>query len=78
MQIKELKNFRKHNDLTQPALAELIGVSPFTVKKWEQGQRALPGWLPKMIKLLEGPTNWAIHVPGKSFNAAPIIDEVHE
>jgi transcriptional regulator with XRE-family HTH domain len=38
MQGEELKNIRKRLKLTQGQLAELVGVTPNTVARWERGE----------------------------------------
>ena len=35
--IKNLKNYRKQNNLTQDDLAEMLGYSQKNIAKWEQG-----------------------------------------
>lgn len=39
---QRLREARKNSKLTQEGLAELIGVSKFTIKRWERGQGSLP------------------------------------
>ena len=41
----ELQAWRKQADLTQAALAELLGVDAMTVSRWERGKRAIPPFL---------------------------------
>jgi len=46
-----IRKAREHNNLTQKALAELLGVQPQTVWRWEKGERA--PWTSQIIKLAE-------------------------
>ena len=46
-QVKEARNLK---GLTQEQFAELIGVSVFAVRKWEQGQRKPNGAAAKTIE----------------------------
>lgn len=47
-----LKNLRVKHELTQTALAELLGVHWNTVAKWEQGVRNIPEPMAKLITLM--------------------------
>jgi len=50
----ELKKWRTSRHLTQTQAAELVGAGSYrTWQDWERGQRTMPGWLPKMLKLLD-------------------------
>ena len=39
--------------LSQRRLAGLLGVGQQTVNNWCMGHRPIPGWLPRMLELLE-------------------------
>ncbi len=41
----ELKKWREKHHLSQPALAELLGVHKMTVWSWEHGRQEIPGFL---------------------------------
>lgn len=47
----ELKEFRKHHNLTQNDLADIAGVGIGTVQSWEQGYRNVSQ---SALKLIEG------------------------
>lgn len=47
-----VKNFRKENNLTQVALANIIGVTKKTIEKWEQGANNVNGSSAVLLKLL--------------------------
>lgn len=49
----ELQDARARLGLTQPALAELLGVHPLTVSQWETERRAIPAFLHLALKQLE-------------------------
>ena len=50
---KELKSWREKWQLTQEALAKLLGVHRVTVAKWESATRVIPPLLPLALKTLE-------------------------
>lgn len=47
-----VKSFRKNNNLTQSALANIAGVSKKTIEKWEQGANKVNGSSAVLLKLL--------------------------
>ena len=47
-----VKFFRKNNNLTQNALANIIGVTKKTIEKWEQGTNNINGSSAVLLKLL--------------------------
>lgn len=47
-----VKSFRKENNLTQAALANIIGVTKKTIEKWEQGVNKVGGSSAVLLKLL--------------------------
>ena len=49
---KFVKQFRKDNELTQVALANLMGVKKKTVEKWEQGINPVSGSSAVLFTLL--------------------------
>ncbi len=50
---EDVKNFRRNNDLTQVALANILGVKKKTVEKWEQGKNKINGSSAVLITLLK-------------------------
>ena len=44
---QRLKKIRKKHGLSQKAMAELIGVSPGAVCRWEKGEREISDWVMK-------------------------------
>lgn len=50
---KELIEWRKRHDLTQKALADMLGVRNMTVYRWECGMRSIPPLLPLALEALE-------------------------
>ena len=46
------KEFRKNNQLTQVALANILGVTKKTIEKWEQGVNNINGSSAVLLKLL--------------------------
>jgi transcriptional regulator with XRE-family HTH domain len=53
MDVNELKEWRRNQNLTQGALADLLGVHRVTIAKWEAGDRGIPPFLPLALKALE-------------------------
>lgn len=53
MTAQELKDIRKRLKLTQKALAEKIGASIYTVRKWEGGQLNISRMAETAIRNLE-------------------------
>jgi DNA-binding transcriptional regulator YiaG len=50
----ELKAWRTSRHITQAQAAELVGAGSYrTWQDWERGQRPMPKWLLKMLKLLD-------------------------
>lgn len=50
---QELKAWRQKWQLTQEALAGLLGVHRVTIAKWEAGDRGIPPFLHLALKALE-------------------------
>jgi len=50
---EDVAEIRKEHHLSQVALASLFGVSPATVRSWEQGKRRIQGPSKKLLSLLE-------------------------
>lgn len=48
----DVKSFRKKNDLTQVALANIFGVTKKTIEKWEQGVNKIGGSSAVLLTLL--------------------------
>ena len=57
---QRLKKIRKKHGLSQKAVAELIGVSPGAVCRWEKGEREISDWAMKAYSA-------AFHVPETYF-----------
>lgn len=57
---QRLKKIRKKHGLSQKAMAELIGVSPGAVCRWEKGEREISDWVMKAYSV-------AFHVPETYF-----------
>jgi DNA-binding transcriptional regulator YiaG len=51
--IQDAKAARKAVNLSQPAFAQALGVSPATVRSWEQGQRRPDGVASLVLKALK-------------------------
>jgi len=50
----ELKQWRTSRHLTQSKAAALVGAGSYrTWQNWELGERPVPVWMPKMLKLLD-------------------------
>lgn len=47
-----LRTARRGLGLTQEALAATLGVSVRAVQSWEQGQRPVPGWVPRFLECI--------------------------
>lgn len=41
----ELRAWRAAHDLSQPALAALLGIHEMTLSRWERGEREIPPYL---------------------------------
>ena len=52
-----VKEFRKNNQLTQVALANILGVTKKTIEKWEQGVNNINGSSAVLLKLLNDNPN---------------------
>jgi len=50
---EELRAWRLKHDLSQAELAYLLGVRQNTISRWEQGKRAVPLYLPLLLRFLE-------------------------
>ena len=49
----ELKRWRQRNRYTQSQLAEVLGVIPISVSRWERGEREPPSFLHLALSYLE-------------------------
>ena len=50
---EKIRNCRRKMDLTQPELADLVGVSPMTVRRWEWNERTPnASIIPKLAEVL--------------------------
>jgi len=50
---KNLKKWRLKQGYTQVALAQVLGVIPITVSRWERGVREIPSFLHLTLDALE-------------------------
>jgi DNA-binding transcriptional regulator YiaG len=48
----DVKRLRRRLDMTQARFAELIGVAPNTVARWESGNRAVPPTTARLIRFV--------------------------
>jgi transcriptional regulator with XRE-family HTH domain len=46
----DLQKFRQSHELTQQALAQLLGVAANTIARWERNERAIPPYLELALK----------------------------
>jgi len=53
MEPKELKQWREKNRYSQSQLAEVLGVIPISVSRWERGEREIPSFLHLALNYLE-------------------------
>lgn len=53
MSATELKDWREKRGLSQPRLAEILGVHAMTVSKWEREVQAIPPFLPLALETIE-------------------------
>jgi DNA-binding transcriptional regulator YiaG len=49
---EQMVQFRTLREISQAALAELVGVDVGTINRWENGQRSVPKPIQKLIHLL--------------------------
>jgi transcriptional regulator with XRE-family HTH domain len=49
----ELKRRRKNLGWTQVRLAQEMGTTQQSVSLWENGERPIPPWVPKLLAFLE-------------------------
>ncbi len=49
----QLIEWRKRWGYTQPQLADLLGLTRYTVLRWEKGQYAIPKWLRLALRAIE-------------------------
>lgn len=49
-----IKEYRERHGLTQAEFAELVGVTPAAVSRWESGNRTPPEMLEKLVELMNG------------------------
>lgn len=56
---EEVRELRRSFRASQTVFARLIGVSPSTLKNWEQGVQAPPTWGRRLLELMQrDPTPW--------------------
>ena len=53
LQPQQIQHIRKQLNLSQTVFAKLLGVSPSSVRQWEQGQRRPTGATMVLLELLE-------------------------
>ena len=59
MSRQQLREWRRTRYLSQPNLAELLGVSTNTVNRWEVGETKVPSFLHLALETLDREYNWA-------------------
>jgi len=60
---EDMKAARNRLRASQPVLARFLGVSPQTLRGWEQGTRGVPRMAVRFLKVVEAhPQVWAEHV----------------
>lgn len=52
---------KEKNNISQMALAEILGISQGSVEKLENGKVAKPKYLPEAAKILGGPYEWLLN-----------------
>jgi len=55
----ELRSWRRQRWLTQPQLAQLLGVRPQTVYRWESGESSVPSFLKLALDQLDTLHYWS-------------------
>ena len=50
---EELRNWRYTHEYSQSQLAKVLGVIPFTVSRWERGEREIPSFLYLALKSIK-------------------------
>ena len=68
MQADQLRSIRVASGLTQLALSQALGVDVRSVRKWEGGERPIPGPVAALMRLLEA-KKWKPAVPRRSFQS---------
>lgn len=53
MSPKQLTSVRKRLDLNKTQLARELGVKPAAVSRWESGERDVPEYIAKLVRLVE-------------------------
>ena len=65
MKPEEITTWRKKQNLTQMALAEILGVTRAAVSRWESGKRPIPPFLHLALKCLKVKKGGGSKVKGK-------------
>ena len=66
LQPQQIQHIRKQLNLSQTVFAKLLGVSPSSVRQWEQGQRRPTGATMVLLELLDRQPNLLDYRLGKS------------
>lgn len=57
---KEIAGLREKMELSQPLFADVLNVSPNTVRAWEQGKRAPDGAAVRLLQVMEEHPAWML------------------
>jgi DNA-binding XRE family transcriptional regulator len=61
MTTNDLRAYRRIHDLSHLGLADLVGVSPVTVSRWEAGKLPIPDWVSRELGLPGPPVRRVTH-----------------
>ncbi len=72
MERKGLKTARKRLNLTQETIADILGVSPAQISRWESGKDGIPSQrLPALVRAYQGSVDELLG--GEEGEAAPVV-----
>jgi transcriptional regulator with XRE-family HTH domain len=71
-----IKKLRKLRGLTQPQLAEIVGVEPITILRWEKGQRSIGRGLDKLAAALNTDERWITYGGAGGPSTLPVMGHV--
>jgi DNA-binding XRE family transcriptional regulator len=67
----ELRAWRRQRWLSQPDLAQLLGVKRLTVGRWERGESAIPSFLRLALERLDQILVWSPDGPSAAEHGRP-------